>query len=91
MTESRDEIRMKLLDNEGRCDCQHAHAHHPTIGWLCNLTRYKDTPPKTCREMCGSAECRKHAYRTVRTIRHTTDPIFPDEFVDQISDYVTRW
>jgi len=82
-----DEIRIKVIDDEGRCNCELANAHHPTLGWICGLTRRKDTPPKTCWEMCGSAECQKHAYRDITTIRHTANPIFT-EFIDTIPEYV---
>jgi len=89
MTDEIDEIRLKIMDYEGRCNCSNAGSHHPVLGWICGITRYDDRP-KTCWEMCGSGECRKHAYKTEREISYTANPLFPNEFVDIIRNYVER-
>lgn len=91
MTESRDYIREKLINKEGQCDCMHGHLHNPKRGWMCDLTTWTGetdfSKGKTCREMCGTEECKKHAYREIRTVRYKADPIFT-EFEDDIADYV---
>lgn len=78
--------------DENPLGCDHARLLTPVRGVMCDLTTWTGetdfSKGKTCREMCGSEECRKHAYRTTRTTIYKAEPIYPAEFVDHIRDYV---
>ena len=92
MTEDINEIRKIIMYEvwgDLTCNCELASTHHPTLGWLCGLTRSKTTPQKTCWEMCGTEECKKHAYRRIQVTTHKVDPIFTEFEDENVKDYVT--
>lgn len=71
------------INGEGRCDCVHGSLYTSTRGWLCGLTTYGGASIDagfTCRQMYGSAECRKHAHKLGRIEKYIVVPIFPNEY-----------
>jgi len=79
------------MTEEGRCNCTYGKLHNPIRGWMCGLTTWTGetdfSKGLTCREMYGSAECRKHAHRYVRTIHYKAVPLYPGDFVETPNDY----